>query len=169
MATFGVGDSAARTNTGPNVNMQAKQGTGGKVYEDGILVFNPAFNAIELIQPDTFDASQGNVAGAVVVSIVSTNTRAVYTVLKTAATQYTINWFAELVSSGKTIAGSVKVGAAAAEDAATVTLSTTSTELIAQYDFASDIGEDQAAFDAAGSISTVDEADGQTVNFVVAA
>jgi hypothetical protein len=140
----------------------------GKVYQDGIVVFDPAVDPIEQIQPDTFANSQGTITGSTVVATNPvTNTRAVYSAPKANATQYTKNWFNELISAAKTVTGTVKVGAGAAVAATTVTLSQNSTHLIAQFDMPSNLGN-QAAFNAGGSLAVITEADGQTVSFTVA-
>ena len=169
MATFGVGASASRKNVGPSVNMKSYQGASGKVYNDGVLVFDPTVNKIEQIQDDTFSANKGDITATVVVSLQSGKTRAIYTANKTNASASTKAWFTELISGNKTLTGGVKIGSDAVVNAQTVSVTETATLLRAQFDFSTDLGKDQAAFNTAGSKGTVNEGDGESITFAVPA
>ena len=170
MATFGVGPSAARTNTGPNTGMKSRLGSLGKVYNDGVLVFDPTVDAVELIQSDTYSQNYGSYAvTSVVVTLPSSKTRAVYTIAQSAVPAGTREWLNELVASNKTLAGSVKVGTDAAINAETVTLTKASSNFVIQFDMATDISKNQAAFDSAGSVGRIQEADGENASFTKAA
>lgn len=167
--SFGVGPSAERRNVGPNKNMNSKMDARGRVYDDGVLVFDPTVNQIEQIQDDTFSPDHGDLTSTVVVSLQTGKTRAIYTAQKGTTSASAKAWFDELITSAKTISGGVKVGSDAVVNAQTVTLSQTSTLMRAQFDFATDIGKDQAAFNTAGSKGTAHEADGELIDFVVPA
>ncbi len=165
MATFGVGASASRRNVGPNVNMQSTMGAYGKVYDDGVLVFDPTVDQIEQIQDDTFSATKPNAAAAVTITTPGSVTRAVYVAQKSAMTPSTLAWINEIIASAKTLTGTVKLGAAGAVASATAVLTQGSTTVTATFTQAVDMGN-QAAFNAAGSIGKVTEADGEAISFV---
>jgi hypothetical protein len=50
--TYGVGSSAYKQNTGPNVNVVAVLQADGSVKVAGTTVYNPATNGVEIQQAD---------------------------------------------------------------------------------------------------------------------
>lgn len=167
MATFGVGASASRRNVGPQVNAKSVMGPYGKVYDRGVLVFDPTVNQIEQIQDDTYSSVKPNAVSTVVITTPSSKTRAVYTALKSGMSPATLAWADDVIVDARTITGTVKLGAAAAVASDNVVLTQNGTQIIATFNQPTNMG-DQAAFNAAGSIGKVTEVDGETISFTAA-
>ena len=168
MATFGVGPSASRQNVGPTANMRSTQGAGGKVYDRGVLVFDPAVNKVEQIQDDVYVSNKPNAVSLVTITTPSSKTRAVYVAQKAGMSPATLAWADDIITNSRPITGTVKLGAAAAVASDNVVLTQNGTTVTATFNQPVDMGL-QAAFNAQGSIGKVTEtADGENISFTAA-